>query len=514
MNLEEFVKRCRNHDEEAVTELINETKTSGFFVARMITGNDADAEEVLQNAYIKIFNNLDALRDDKKFIPWMKSVVEHEAYNYTNAAYKRHTVLLSEMQSDDSQTIYEWADEKDTFRPEKVMEKKTKSEILFGIMSSLPSEQRMTVYLHYFEHLRISEIAKVMECQESTVKSRLKYARAEIKKLVLAFEKKEGIKLHSILPFPYFLYLIHASQIQNAVTAAEPLGLTAVKIKEAIDACTTTAALPEAITYSAPVLSTAVKAGVVVALGTASVGGVAIVQHQSTMPERHETIVVQEPAETPNAVVVKEQKEKVTEKTETVETEATGSEQPVQETVERPVLPVNPIVPSPSDNEETVPITEQRPADTMHNWEETKEEIEEEPPVEEFHPSQSEQNQADKLSSDGAGQMGMHYDSQDTNTTESGEVTPVETPEIIEVKPVEKPTPPPEIVEVKPVEPIPTPSVVTPTPAPTSTPAPTPSPTPTGPSLDYSGATQEGSLTESENCPVGFYWNGSQCVFN
>lgn len=65
MNLEELVKRCRNHDEEAVTELINETKTSGFFVARMITGNDADAEEVLQNAYIKIFNNLDALRDDK-----------------------------------------------------------------------------------------------------------------------------------------------------------------------------------------------------------------------------------------------------------------------------------------------------------------------------------------------------------------------------------------------------------------------------------------------------------------
>ena len=38
MNLEELVKRCRNHDEEAVTELINETKTSGFFVARMITG--------------------------------------------------------------------------------------------------------------------------------------------------------------------------------------------------------------------------------------------------------------------------------------------------------------------------------------------------------------------------------------------------------------------------------------------------------------------------------------------
>ena len=509
MNLEELVKRCRNHDEEAVTELINETKSSGFFVARMITGNDADAEEVLQNAYIKIFKNLDELKDDKKFIPWMKSVVEHEAYNYNNAAYKRHTVLLSEMQSDDSRTIYEWADEKDTYRPEKVMDNKAKSEILFEIMSSLPKEQRMTVYLHYFQHLRISEVARVMECQESTVKSRLKYARAEIKKLVLAFEKKEGIKLHSILPFPYFLYLIHASQIQNAMAAVEPLTLTAVKIKEAIDTCTTAVSLPEVITYSAPVLSTAVKAGVVVALGTAGVGGVAIARQQNIGPSKQETVVVQEPAETPKVVVRKEQSDNVAEKTEIVET--TEEEQnvsdvrrPVQETVERPVVPTDPIV---SDNEEKKPITEQRPADTMHSWEDTVEEVEKEEPVDRFHPSQSEQKQAEQISSDGAGQMGMHYPSTSTPETNNGTSTTPSAedntiPEIVEVKPVEKPTPvpTPEIVEVKPVEPT--------TPADNALPTETPE---TDGALDYSDAKEPEDVTQG-NCPVGLYWNGSYCT--
>lgn len=521
MNLEELIKRCRNHDEGAVTELINQTKSSGFFVARMITGNDADAEEVLQNAYIKIFKNLGELKDDKKFIPWMKSVVEHEAYNYNNSAFKRHTVLFSEMQKDEKQSFSEWKDEKETYRPDKVLDKKTKSDILFEIMDSLPAEQRKTIYLYYFKHLNTSEIAQLMGCQVSTVKSRLKYAREEIKKQVLAFEKKEGIRLHTLFPFPYFLYLIHAAQLQEAISASAPVGITAMKIKEAIDSCTTVVSLPEVITYSSPVISTAVKAGVVIALGTAGVSGVAIARQQQTPTPVHTTTVVNsEETPVPKVVETKEEKEQVKQNEEIVEAIEEKRPEEIAQVIEQPEQDntvVRPVVP---EHEESTPATEQRPSDTMHDWEETEDKVEEgtlveeDKPIDKFHPSQSEQEKAEQISSDDAGQTGMHSPSPTTPSTETEtnpsasqppaqETTP---PEIVEVKPVETP----EIVEVKPVEVPPKNEVITPE----EVPQPTVIPDESDDALDYSGATQEGSLTESDSCPAGFFWDGTTCVYN
>ena len=130
--------------------------------------------------------------------------------------------------------------------------------------------------------------------------------------------------------------------------------------------------------------------------------------------------------------------------------------------------------------------------------------------------NRSEQATAEKQSSDGAGQKGMSYTQSPQNGTPHS--TPAPTPEVVEVKPVETPvsTPAPSTPAPTPEAPIiPEPTVVPePTPAPVpSTPAPQ-EPVVEGPSLDYSGATQEEVLTESQACPVGYFWDGTGCVYN
>ena len=131
--------------------------------------------------------------------------------------------------------------------------------------------------------------------------------------------------------------------------------------------------------------------------------------------------------------------------------------------------------------------------------------------------NRSEQATAEKQSSDGAGQKGMSY----TQSQQSGtpQTAPSSTPEVVEVKPVETPvsTPAPSTPAPTPEAPVvvPEPTVVLePTPAPVpSTPAPQ-EPVVEGPSLDYSGATQEEVLIESQACPVGYFWDGTGCVYN
>lgn len=135
--------------------------------------------------------------------------------------------------------------------------------------------------------------------------------------------------------------------------------------------------------------------------------------------------------------------------------------------------------------------------------------------------SASEQARAEKHSSDGAGQKGMSYG------TSQSVGTPQPTPEIVEVKPVEKPvetpTPAPATPAPTPVPPQPT---VVPTPEPVApvaptTPATTPVPqepvqeaTPAPsqePALDYSDAQVPEEVTQG-SCPVGLHWNGSYCT--
>lgn len=84
-------------------------------------------------------------------------------------------------------------------------------------MDFLPQEQRITIYMYYHDQLKISEIAVTMQCSKNTIKSRMKYGKERIRDLVTPNEKTEGIRLHSLVPVPFFLYLLNRiRQEQNS----------------------------------------------------------------------------------------------------------------------------------------------------------------------------------------------------------------------------------------------------------------------------------------------------------
>lgn len=109
------------------------------------------------------------------------------------ASAQNETLLQSEEQE---YVFTNTAEHRADFVPHEQLDARATREIISEMLTELPVEQSRTLVYRFVEGLPIAEIAEIMDCTVSTVKSRLKYGKAKIEEQVTAMEKK-GIKLYS-----------------------------------------------------------------------------------------------------------------------------------------------------------------------------------------------------------------------------------------------------------------------------------------------------------------------------
>ena len=141
-------------------------------------------------------------------------------------------MLFSQMVSEEDEgSELDFEDEGGYFSPDQKVDYAETKRLIQGMIDRLPQEQRMAIVLFYLEEMPVKQIARVMECSEGTVKSRLNYGRKAIKAQVLELEKK-GTKLYCV-PFIPFLYWLFRQQVLSTVVpgavgkAAVPAGVAA-----------------------------------------------------------------------------------------------------------------------------------------------------------------------------------------------------------------------------------------------------------------------------------------------
>ena len=102
--------------------------------------------------------------------------------------------------------------------PEDIVADKEVTGILTNMINKLPREQRITIFMFYYEELSVKEIAEIMDCSEATVRSRINYARKALRKQVDELENK-GIKLRciAILPFLFTIYSFEKTGVCQSV---------------------------------------------------------------------------------------------------------------------------------------------------------------------------------------------------------------------------------------------------------------------------------------------------------
>lgn len=271
--LAKTVIRAKSGDNDAFTELYNATYKSKFYVALRYTGNEDDAADVLQDAYIKAYNSLDKLQDPDKFDSWLGMIVANTAKNELR---RNKPVLFSDMDSeneDGEELAFEdlLVDEHTDFNPEEKYTREETVELVHELLDELPAEQRMCMIMFYLEDCSIEEIAETLNCNKNTVTSRLNYGRKKITARGKELEKK-GYKLYGISPVALLVLLLKnemgAAMADGSVLGASAAGPVKTALEAAYKASSTAGKAATGITTSAT--GEAAIAAATVAKGTAA----------------------------------------------------------------------------------------------------------------------------------------------------------------------------------------------------------------------------------------------------
>ena len=170
----ELVRRMKKGERAAFDKLYEQYYDRLYRTACMITGNRADGEDVTQETFIKAYLNCDKLKKDEQFRYWLYRILNRTAWQVA----KKHAKERPE------ERILELADTSTADSPAvKVLQDEQERAIAEAI-HSLEYKQRTTVILYYYNGLGTKEIARVMECMEGTVKSRLFTARKNLRTLL------------------------------------------------------------------------------------------------------------------------------------------------------------------------------------------------------------------------------------------------------------------------------------------------------------------------------------------
>jgi len=230
MTYTEAIRMALSGDEQGYTFLYEETYKSKMYLAIQYMKNEDDAMDILQDAYVKAFAKLDTLQDPEKFPSWFGMIVANTA---KNALVKKNPVLFTDMAADPDAEPFEYSieDENLSHQPELSYTSEETRFLVREMMDALSEEQRVCVLMFHIDGIPIKEIAETLGCSENTVKSRLNYARKNIKKQGEELQKK-GYQLYEIAPFTLLLLLLHKDA--SAMSGEADFLAAGAKVEQAV----------------------------------------------------------------------------------------------------------------------------------------------------------------------------------------------------------------------------------------------------------------------------------------
>ena len=232
-----LVCAVQNKDKNSFEELYKKYYKKIYAIAFATTKNVPDAEDILQITFSKAWQSISSLEDPSAFNTWLQKIAINESNNLLN---KRKPSVSIDDEEDES-PVAEL--ESDLMLPEVYAEKEDLSARLRLIIYELSDVQKQTIMLFYFDNLTISEIAQVMDCNESTVKSRLFLARKAIRTEIEEQERKTGTKFFGIAGIPVLPFArIFVEQVEQSLLSESTAAVIFEKINSTVLSASSTAA--------------------------------------------------------------------------------------------------------------------------------------------------------------------------------------------------------------------------------------------------------------------------------
>lgn len=192
-----LVDGARDRNEAAIRAIMQRNNRRLFRIARSILRNDGEAEDVVQETYVRAFTHLDGFRGDSSFATWLTRIAMNEALGRVR---RRHPqVELSDLKPGVLEAqIIQFPQSSNLNDPEKSMAQREIQHVVERAIDNLPEAFRTVFVARVVEGMNLEETAELLGLKPETVKTRLHRARALLRGNV---EKQIGPVVMDAFPF-------------------------------------------------------------------------------------------------------------------------------------------------------------------------------------------------------------------------------------------------------------------------------------------------------------------------
>ena len=173
----EIIESIRNGNHSDYSLLIDKYKNRAFSMLVRMLKNEMDAEEVLQDSFLKAFNGLRTFKNDAKFSTWFYRIVYNTALTRLSGKHRKiESVMFSIDDQLELQSNYDFEDS----------EKEDLNQFINKMIEQLPPKYSTVINLFYIDGMSCEEISEVMNNTVSNVKVILHRSRNALKDLLIS----------------------------------------------------------------------------------------------------------------------------------------------------------------------------------------------------------------------------------------------------------------------------------------------------------------------------------------
>jgi RNA polymerase sigma-70 factor, ECF subfamily len=185
-----LVAAAKKGDLAAFEELVSRYEAKIFRLTMNITRNHEDAEDAMQDAFLKSYSHLKEFQGDSRFYTWLVRIAANEALMRLRKRRPNQVSLDEPVQGDDDlipREVQDWGP-----GPEQRFAQTEMRQILSGVIEGLEPEYRTVFVLRDIEELSTEETAKAVGISVPAVKSRLLRARLKLREKLNRYFKQGG----------------------------------------------------------------------------------------------------------------------------------------------------------------------------------------------------------------------------------------------------------------------------------------------------------------------------------
>ncbi|MCC5911761.1 MAG: sigma-70 family RNA polymerase sigma factor [Clostridiaceae bacterium] len=176
-----LIEKSQKGDVESFEILITSYQKTAFNIAYRMLGNFEDANDITQEAFIKVYKSIDKFKGESSFTTWLYAIVNNICLDFLRKKKKIKIISIDKSQGNEN---YQREIPDETNTPEVLFEKKEVRRTVQDAINQLKDEHRTIIILRDIQGFSYEEIAEILDISTGTVKSRISRARRSLKVII------------------------------------------------------------------------------------------------------------------------------------------------------------------------------------------------------------------------------------------------------------------------------------------------------------------------------------------